>query len=297
MADEQGCPPTDTIDHSTHAHEATPAAREKCRRELARYPSGQRPGSVFRDDDGSLWQRLTVSAEQVERDDSISGFQVVGVSSDARHDNQPAYRYDLHQEGSTGRLVVQASTELWIHRPYDPEREELSVEIEIDDKDSGGAGADPIRMLNYLLGLVGKTGVQPQVMSWSSADRVAQVRLVGPRRDVAQVLRTFSPDGWEAILLDAQPVVQPLKYNFHDWQRTRIEQWLRNHDGERWVPERVSLNPRETPEKTIFNQDMRDGWRLSTPTGKGPRFVGRELMAALLEQYGELIDAPDGFIP
>jgi hypothetical protein len=90
---------------------------------------------------------------------------------------------------------------------------------------------------------------------------------------------------------------QPLKYNFLDWQRTRIEQLLRNHDGERWIPKRVSLSPHETPRKTIFNQDMRDGWRLSTPTAKSPRFVGRELMAALLEQYPELLDVPDGFMP
>lgn len=354
------------IDHARHAHPATKAAREKCRHELARYPEPEREGSVFRQDDGSLWQRLVLAPDNVNRGDLIAGFDVVGTSTDARHDNFPAIRLDLTQGVRTGRLVVQHDTELMVYREFDPEKQDMTVDLDIESTDAAF-------VLREVFDLVSQTMVTPKMLTMAGPGGYPIVRFTGPKKDLVTVLQRYSPGGWEDLLLETQPVhetleqitevddavwypqtftslidltefladchevgapVRPLAVRtaqdgdpdevtleakltpeqaesfgfgttgepepsrFAPWQRDRIEALLVDHAGRRWEPTRLLLTSEDSPRRTIFNQEVRDGWALRLPGGgDAVRYVGRELMAALVEEYPHLLDLPEGFKP
>lgn len=288
---------TATIDHSQHDHPATKDAREKCRRELARYPEPEREGSVFRQDDGTLWQRLVLAPDSVNRGDSIAGFDVVGTSTDARHDNSPAVRLELVQGPLTGRLVVQRDAEVMVYRKFDPEKQDMTVDLDIEI-------ADPESVLREVFDLVSQTMVIPKLLTMAGPGGYPIVRFTGPKKDLVTVLKRYTPGGWEDLLLELQPVhetvdqVQEFKYNLLPWQRDRIETMLGAHNSKRWVPTRLLLAAEDKPRRTIFNQEVRDGWALR-PHGDPDwtRYVGRELMAALIEHYPHLLDVPEDFLP
>lgn len=357
-----------TIDHAQHDHPATKAARAKCRAEQTQYPEPMRPGSVFRSEDG-LWQRLVLRTADVEIGDVIAGLVVTGIGQGS-HDNTPAVRFELEDPDNSyteGRLVVQVGAELQAYRPYDPDLAQVEVDIDVSNDAYAGDPDRPELMLNYLLGLVGGTWVQPRVLTWAGPGGDAIVRLTGPRKDVLQVLQVHAPEDWEEILLTNQAVedtvsqvddaiwyprtftslidltefladcfdagapVRPLsvvasdgngadrvtleakltveqaealgfgkktEYSFAPWQHDRVKSLLGAHNSKRWVPTRLLLTAEDKPRKTIFNQDVRDGWALRLPgVPDSTRYVGRELMKALIDQYPHLFDLPEDFQP